>query len=164
MAKVQNINLTKDSTMTKCAQILADAVRRLAPHQGIKKSVRIGRREGRGTSRFITVLVGKPYIRGSGQQGSEYAARAFDIGSGLRGKFRETYPIDPVNGKALYFYSDKLQETVVAQHVDHPGVEGTGYTKAAVKESKPRIREILKVDVKENLRVYLKAEFRNFGK
>ena len=66
--------------MTKAAKLLADAVSRNAPHEGIRKSVRIGRREGKGTSKFITVLIGKAYIPGSGQQGSEYAAKAFDTG------------------------------------------------------------------------------------
>ena len=89
------LDLTKDSTMVRMANILANAIRKYAPYDAIKKSVRVGRKQGRGSSRFIDVWVGgkrAPY------------ARAFDKGSGIHGKTGSTYTIRAKNGKALSFY------------------------------------------------------------
>lgn len=159
------LDLAKDSTMTKAAQILATAVRKNAPHERIRKSVRIGRREGRGTYKFITILVGKAYIPGSGQQGSEFAARAFDTGSGIHGKFKSMYAIPGAKGgKMLSFFWTSQGRWVRTRFVAHPGVAGTGYMKKSKDEARPKIKALFAKEGKEALRLYLRAEFRNFGK
>lgn len=150
----EKINLVKDSTMVKMANLLANAIRKYAPYDAIKKSVRIGRREGRGNSRFIDVWVGNkkvPY------------ARAFDIGSGIHGKYATPYTIRAKNGKSLSFYWEREQVNFVGQSVQHPGVVGVHYTQKAIKEVRPKIRAELKKDVGNELRLYLKAKFSNLG-
>lgn len=163
----EKINLLKDSTMVKMANLLANAIRKYAPYDAIKKSVRIGRREGRGRSRFIDVWVGNknvPY------------ARAFDIGSGLHGKLKATYPIPPKNAKAIWFpyatpkmypgaraYVNNGVMGVTTNIVNHPGVEGVHYTQKALREVRPKIRAELKKEVGNELRLYLKAKFSNLG-
>lgn len=168
------INLVKDSTMVKMANFLANAIRKYAPYEAIKKSVRIGKREGRGSSRFIEVLVGRKYT--TGKHGAEYAARAFDIGSGIHGKFKATYPIPPKNARAIWFpyptpkmypgaraYVNNGVMGITTDIVNHPGVRGVGYTKKAMKEVRPKIRAELKKEVGNELRLYLKAKFSNLG-
>lgn len=148
------VNLLKDSTMVKMANLLANAIRKYAPYEAIKKSVKIGKREGRGTSRFIQVWVGgkrAPF------------ARAFDIGSGIHGKYATPYTIRAKNGKVLSFYWEREQVNFVGQSVQHPGVKGVGYTQKAIKEVRQKIREELKKDVGNELRLYLKAKFSKIG-
>ena len=162
------LNLTKDSTMTAMARLLANAIRKYAPYDAIRKSVRIGRREGSGTNRTITVWVGgkrAPF------------ARAFDIGSGLHGKYARKYTIAPRNAKAIWFpyptpkmypgaraYVNNGVMGITTPSVQHPGVEGVGYTKKAMDEARPQIRETLKQEVGKELRLYLKAKFTEIGK
>jgi hypothetical protein len=158
------LDLAKDSTMTKAAQILATAVRKNAPHEGIRKSVRIGRREGRGTSKLITVLVGKVYIPGSGQQGSEYAAKAFDKGSGIHRKGGGTYTITAINSPNLVFFWNRMNKLFRGKSVQHPGVAGTGYMKKSRDEARPKIKALFAKEAKKETKFRLQAEFRNFGK
>ena len=148
------LDLTKDSTMVRMANILANAIRKYAPYDAIKKSVRVGRKQGRGSSRFIDVWVGgkrAPY------------ARAFDKGSGIHGKTGSTYTIRAKNGKALSFYWEREQVNFVGQSVQHPGVAGVGYTQKAIKEVRPIIREELKKAAGNELRLYLRAKFSKIG-
>ena len=162
----QKIDLAKDSTMTKGAQILANALRKSAPYEGIRKTVRIGRREGRGTSKFITVQIGKPYVLGSGQQGSEFAARAFDTGSGIHSeKAPHLYPIPGARGgKMLSFFWKNQNRWVRTRFVAHPGVAGVNYTQKAKDEARPKIKALFAKDGKEALRLYIRTEFKDFGK
>lgn len=154
------LNLITDSSMVKSARKLYNAIRRLAPYKKIKDSVFISRVEGRGTSRFITVGINM-----NPQTGAPYA-RAFDIGSGIHGKKPRKYIITPRNGKFLQFpgTNEFSGQTIRVKEVKHPGVRGTGYTKRAIDEVRPQIRSELSKDIKENLRLYLKAEFQKFGK
>lgn len=154
------LNLITDSSMLRSAKRLYNALRRLAPYKKIKDSVFISRVEGKGTSRFITVGINM-----NPQTGAPYA-RAFDIGSGIHGKRPGKYIIAPRNGKFLQFKgtNEFSGRTIRVKEVKHPGVRGTGYTKRAVDEVRPLIRKELSQDVKENLRLYLKAEFQKFEK
>ena len=170
----EKIDLVKDSTMVKVAQKLATAVRKFAPYEAIKRSVRIGKREGRGTSRFIEVQVGKPWS--PGKKGAEYAAKAFDVGSGLHGKLKAKYVIRPRNKKALWFpYPSPMVYPgatafinggtfgITTKQVNHPGVKGVNYTRKAMNEVRPAIREILKQDVGKELKLYLRAKYAKLG-
>jgi len=153
----ERLDLAKDSTMTKAARIFADAIRKYAPYDAIKKSVRIGRREGRGDSKFIHVTVGNskvPY------------ARAFDIGSGIHGKLRQTYSIPKIPGSLLGFMgtNDFAGKVIRTYHVDHPGVSGVHYTDRAKKEARPQMRKVILEDGAQSIRLYLRAEFAKIGK
>lgn len=163
MAKISNrLNLINDSAMVKSAKKLYDAIRKFAPYKKIKDSVFISRVEGRGTSRFISVGINM-----NPQTGAPFA-RAFDAGSGLhatKGK-RGKYRIRPTNAPFLQFMgtNDFAGKLIRVKEVKHPGVRGTNYTERAIKSVRPAIRQELAKDVKENLRLYLKAEFQKFGK
>ena len=154
------LNLITDSTMVKMAKKLYTAIRKYAPYKRIKDAVYISRVEGRGDSRFISVAINM-----DDKTGAPFA-RAFDIGSGVHGKKKSTYKIPPKNFPYLQFMgTNKFAGKIVrVKSVDHPGVRGIGYTKKAIKEVRPAIRQELAKDVKENLRLYLKAEFNKFGK
>lgn len=158
----ERLDLAKDSTMTKAARVLADAVKKYAPYDAIKKTVRIGKREGTAGGRFITVKVGKK--RFPGAKGAEYAARAFDVGSGIHGRFNRTYKIVPIHVKALSFYWENMGIDFVGKRVNHPGVRGVHYMKSASKEARPKIKKIILEDAKKSIRLYLKAEFAGIGK
>lgn len=160
------LDLVKDSTMVECANLLANAIRRLAPYDAIKKSVRVGRSKGLSSgSRMIQVWVGNknvPY------------ARAFDTGSGIHSqKNPRKYRIQAKEpGRFLAFYWDitpsrkgqKYRGTMedgrkLFAYVDHPGVEGTNYTDRAEKEVRKTIREKIAADGVQNLRLYLRSRF-----
>jgi hypothetical protein len=169
----EKIDLVKDSTMVKMAQKLANAVRKFAPYEAIKRSVSIGKREGKGTSRFIEVKVGKPWS--PGKKGAEYAAKAFDVGSGLHGKLKAKYVIRPRNKKAIWFpyadhpvagavtYTKNGVFGVTTKQVNHPGVKGVNYTRKAMNEVRPAIREVLKQDVGKELKLYLRTKYAKLG-
>lgn len=163
MAKVSSrLNLINDSAMMKSAKKLYDAIRKYAPYKRIKDSVFISRVEGRGTSRFISVGINM-----NPKTGAPFA-RAFDTGSGnysTKGK-RGKYQITPKRFAYLQFMgTNEFSGRVIrVKKVMHPGVRGVGYTEKAINEVKPKIRKEISKDVKENLRLYLKAEFEKFGK
>ena len=167
------LNLINDSAMVAGAMKLYNAVRKFAPYKKIKDSVFISRVEGRGTSRFISVGINM-----NPETGAPFA-RAFDTGSGIHATMgaRRKYIIRPKNAKALWFpypspkvypgtvaYIKNGQFGITTKQVEHPGVRGVGYTKQAIKEAKPAIRKEIAKDVKENLKLYLRAEFERFGK
>ena len=154
------LNLITDSTMVKMAKKLYTAIRKYAPYKRIKDAVYISRVEGKGDSRFISVGINM-----DDKTGAPFA-RAFDIGSGLHGKRPAKYSIRPRNGKYLQFQGTNAfaGKVVRVKEVQHPGVAGVGYTKKAIEAVRPAIRQELAKDVKENLRLYLKAEFNKFGK
>ena len=161
MAKSSNsLNLISNASMISGAKKLYNAIRKYAPYKKIKDSVFISRVEGKGDSRFITVAVNMNPATG----GAPYA-RAFDIGSGLRGKYRRTYDIDPVNAPFLQFIGTKrfAGKIIRTSHVDHPGVRGVKYTEKAIKEVKPEIRKSIADDVGKSIRLYLKSRFQNLG-
>lgn len=155
-------NLISDSGMVKSAQKLYRAIRRFAPYKRIKDSVYISRVEGKGTSRFISVGINM-----NPQTGAPFA-RAFDTGSGVHAtKGRKgKYVISPKSKAFLQFMgtNDFAGKVIRVKEVKHPGVRGVGYTKKAIDSVRPEIRNELSKDVKENLRLYLKAEFQKFGK
>lgn len=163
MARVSNkFNLIDDSAMVAGAMKLYNAVRKFAPYKKIKDSVFISRVEGRGTSRFISVGINMNPTTGAP------FARAFDTGSGIhatKGK-RGKYKISPIRAPFLQFMgtNDYAGRIIRVKEVKHPGVRGVGYTKQAIKEAKPAIRNEIVKDVKENLRLYLRAEFEKFSK
>lgn len=163
MPKPSNrLNLINDSAMVIAAKKLYDAIRAYAPYKRIKDSVFISRVEGRGSSRFISVG-----INTSPQTGAPFA-RAFDTGSGVhatKGR-RGKYPIRPFNKPFLQFMgtNDFAGQVIRVKEVKHPGVRGTRYTEKAIKDVRPEIRQELAKDVRENLRLYLRAEFEKFGK
>ena len=163
MAKVSNrLNLINDSAMVAGAKKLYNAIRKFAPYKRIKDSVFISRVEGRGDSRFISVGINMNPITGAP------FARAFDIGSGIhavKGK-KGRYKIVPKNFPYLQFRgtNDFAGQIIRVKGVLHPGVRGTGYTKKAIDEVRPKIRETIAKEVKQNLRLYLRAEFEKFGK
>src|SRR3972149_2051512 len=127
MPRQEKIDLVKDSDMLKAAQLFAKAIKKYAPYDSLKKSVRIGRREGKGTSKFITVHVGKKWK--PGLTGAEYAARAFDVGSGIHGKSGQPYKIRARNYPTLQFQgtNEFAGKIIRKAEVDHPGVAGVGY-------------------------------------
>jgi len=156
------LNLINDSAMVAGAMKLYNAIRKFAPYKRIKDSVFISRIEGKGTSRFISVGINTNPATGAP------FARAFDTGSGIhatRGK-RGKYKILPIRAPYLQFMgtNDFAGKVIRVKEVKHPGVRGVGYTKQAIKEAKPAIRKEIAKDVKENLRLYLRAEFERFGK
>lgn len=169
----EKLNLAKDSTMVACANILAQAIRKYAPYDSIKKTVRVGKSKGLSSgSRMIQVWVGRKWKRGQTETGAEFAAKAFDVGSGLHGKFQKTYTIVPVNKRALWFpypvpkiypgvmmYKKGDVIGITTGLVNHPGVEGTNYTDRAEKSVRKIIREKIKKDGVENLRLYLRTRF-----
>ena len=162
MAKSSSsLNLISDSGMVNSAKRLYNALRKYAPYKRIKDAIYVSRVEGRGTSRFITVSINMNPATG----GVPYA-RAFDVGSGIHGKDRRKYIITPRGGRFLQFAGTNqfAGQTIRTPIVEHPGVKGVGYTKKAIEESKPAIRAEIAKDVKENLRLYLKAQFSNLGK
>ncbi len=154
------LNLVTDSTMVKMAKKLYTAIRKYAPYKKIKDAVFISRVEGKGDSRFISVGIDM-----NPKTGAPFA-RAFDIGSGIHGKRPGKYSIRPKNGKYLQFQGTNAfsGKVIRVKEVLHPGVAGVGYTKKAMEEVKPSIRQTLAKEVKSNLRLYLKAEFSNLGK
>lgn len=154
------LNLLNDSTMVKSARRLYNALRRYAPYKQIKDSIFISRVEGRGDSRFITVGINMNPVTGAP------FARTFDIGSGIHGKKRRKYSIKPVHGRFLQFpgTNEYAGQIIRVKEVKHPGVKGTGYTQRAIAEVRPSIRNEIAKEVKDNLRLYLKAEFQKFGK
>lgn len=155
------LNLINDSNMVKSAMILYKAIRKYAPYKKIKDSVFISRVSGTDKSRSITVG-----INTNPRTGGAPFARAFDIGSGIHGKFSQTYPIDAKNFPNLIFKGTKALagKIIRVPHVDHPGVMGVGYTNRALEESRPKIKKELGKEVRENLRLYLKASFTKLGK
>lgn len=162
MARATNkLNLISDSTMVAGAKKLYNAVRKNAPYKQIKDAVFISRVEGRGDSRFITVSINMNPATG----GAPFA-RAFDIGSGIHGKFRRKYIITPKRFPLLQFRGTNqfAGKIIRVASVEHPGVKGTGYVKKSVDESRQAIRAEIAKDVKNNLRLYLKTQFENLGK
>lgn len=157
-----SFNLINDSAMVKGARRLYNAIRKFAPYKRIKDSVFISRVEGRGDSRFITVGIDM-----SPTTGAPYA-RAFDIGSGVHATKggRKKYKIRPRQAPYLQFMgtNEFAGQVIKTQEVDHPGVKGTKYTQRAIRESRPAIRNEIAKEVKNNLRLYLKAKFETLGK
>lgn len=154
---INSFNMITDSAMVKSAKKLYTAIRKYAPYRKIKDAVFISRVQGNKNSRFITVGVDLK---------SAPHARAFDVGSGLHGKFRRKYEIRPVNATLLQFpgtnqYKGRIIRTPL---VMHPGVAGVNYTKKAIQEVRPKIKEELGKEAKENIRLYLKAKFETLGK
>jgi len=165
----EKLDLVKDSTMVECANLLANAIRRLAPYDAIRKSVRVGRSRGRASgSRTIQVWVGNknvPY------------ARAFDVGSGIHSQkaAKATYRIAPKNSRYLAFFwkitpphpANPVRSYVgtaedgkkLFNYVDHPGVRGVNYTKAAEDSVRKTIRKKIAADGVQNLRLYLRSRF-----
>ena len=158
MPSANSFNLITDSAMVKSAKKLYKAVRKYAPYKKIKDAIFISRVQGNKTSRFITVGVD---LR------SAPHARAFDVGSGLHGKYRRKYEIVPkVSGNLLVFPGTKQfrGKTIRTPLVMHPGVRGVGYTQRAIQEVRPIIKKDLGQEAKESLRLYLKAKFQTLGK
>ena len=163
----EKLDLVKDSTMVECANLLANAIRRLAPYDAIRKSVRVGRSQGRASgSRTIQVWVGNknvPY------------ARAFDVGSGIHSQKAppRKYRIQAKEpGRLLAFYwnitpdrkGEKYRGTMadgrkLFSYVDHPGVGGVNYTDRAEREVRSTIRKKIAADGVQNLRLYLRSRF-----
>ena len=165
--------LITDTGLVLSAITLKDAIARLAPYPEIGKAVSIGRPEHRAKSVFIEVLIdtneatGVPY------------AGAFNTGSGLHRQrgLRDTYVIAPRNKKALAFNWNKIKPPLRKgkkvngrkllgrlkdgrykfRYVDHPGVEGTNYTSAAIEESRDEIKDLLGREALKGLRIYLRA-------
>src|SRR3990167_10760039 len=149
------LNLVKDSTLTKGGKLLRLAMVKFAPHQHIKDAIYLSRisREGtEGGSKFITVIVDTKIAPD---------ARAFDIGSGIHGPMGNTYTITAKNFPLLQFKGTKKFDGKIIRkfQVDHPGVEGVHYTKAAADEVRDEIREMLLKDGAQNLRLYLRSAF-----
>lgn len=161
------LDLVKDSTMVECAKLLANAIRKYAPYDAIRKSVRVGRSKGLSSgSRMIQVWVGNknvPY------------ARAFDVGSGIHSQkaAKATYRIQAKEpGRFLAFFWDKTPDKKgekyrgtmadgrkLFAYVDHPGVQGVNYTDRAEREVRSTIRKKIAADGVQNLRLYLKSGF-----
>lgn len=160
------LNLINDSAMVAGAMKLYNAIRKFAPYKKIKDSVFISRVEGRGTSRFISVGINM-----NPETGAPFA-RAFDTGSGIRAtkgkrqRYRIPGRLNPNPPPFLQFMgtNDFAGKVIRVKEVKHPGVRGVGYTKKAIDDAKPSIRKEIAKDVKENLRLYLRAEFERFGK
>jgi hypothetical protein len=160
------LNLINDSAMVAGAMKLYNAIRKFAPYKRIKDSVFISRIEGKGTSRFISVG-----INTNPETGAPFA-RAFDTGSGIhatkgkRGRYLIPGRLNPNPPPFLQFMgtNDFAGRVIRVKEVKHPGVRGIGYTKKAIDDAKPSIRKEIAKDVKENLRLYLRAEFERFGK
>lgn len=153
------LNLINDSAMVRGAMELYKLVVKYAPHKRIKDAVFISRVEGQKGSRFITVGVD---LRSAPE------ARAFDAGSGIhatKGR-RGKYAINPRNTPLLGFQGTNqfAGRVITVKQVMHPGVAGTKYTSKATKDSKKGIRAEIAKDVKNNLRLYLRAEFAELGK
>lgn len=162
MAKISNnFNLVDDSTMVISAKKLYDAIIKYAPYDKIRQAVYISRVEGRKTSRFITVSINM-----NEETGGAPFARAFDIGSGIHGERRRKYKILPRDGTSFLQFAgtNKFSGQIIrTKEVEHPGVRGVGYTKKAIDEVRPEIRSEVAKDVKENLRLYLRAQFSSLG-
>lgn len=160
MAKaISKVDLVSDSTMVDGAKLLYRAVRKHAPYKKIKDSVYITRVETRGASKFISVG-----INTSEGIGAPFA-RAFDVGSGIHGKKKAKYPIRPRGRTPLAFqgtneFSGQLIRTNL---VMHPGVEGVNYTQKAKDEVRGQIRDKIKKDASDKIRLYLKTEFTKIG-
>lgn len=157
MAKNTDIlNLVDDSSMVEAGALLYNAMVKNAPYQHIKNAVYLSRVQGSKNSRFITVSIDLK---------SAPDARAFDLGSGMRGKFNETYPIKPVSKPLLIFqgtngFAGKL---IFTKLVNHPGVAGTGYTKKAMDEVKKPARAIIAAGAKDKIKAYLRSSFTKLG-
>lgn len=161
MAKPSSsLNLIGDSTMVEGGKKLYNAVRKYAPYKRIKDAVYLSRVEGKKNSRFITVSINM-----NEETGGAPFARAFDIGSGIHGKKKSTYPILPKRFPYLQFLgTNALSGQIIrTKLVNHPGVKGVEYTKRALDSVRADIRNTIAQDVKENLRLYLKATFSKLG-
>ena len=170
MAK--EIEIVKSSTLVKAANIFAKAVRNFAPYAAIKRSVKVGTPSTtKGGNKNIIVTVGNksvPY------------ARAFNIGSGIHAQKgrRGTYEIWPRRKKALGIplgrwenfsfpvwaggkiigYSKK-SDKVILRKVDHPGVRGVNYVKAARLSVRREITQLVKMEASKSIKTYLIAQF-----
>lgn len=168
MPKANEVNLVDDSSMIEVATALRDKVVEYAPYQKIKDNVYISRvsgKSGKAETRNITVAINMNPETG----GAPYA-RAFDIGSGLSGKYKKRYPI-PLSGtmpkgQFLQFMGTKkfAGKIIRTKGVMHPGVKGTNYIDRAIKDARPEIRADLAKSVGKKLRLYLRKEFTELGK
>lgn len=160
----REVNLVDDSAMLEAATALRDKVVEYAPYQKIKENVYISRisgKSGKTETRNITVAINMKE-----ETGGAPFARAFDIGSGLHGKFRAKYPIPPKRFPYLQFIgTNKFAGKIVrSKGVMHPGVKGTNYIDRAIKDARPEIRADLAKSVGKKLRLYLRKEFTELGK
>lgn len=157
------VNLVDDAAMTRGGELLMRAMVKHAPYPHIKDAISLSRisKEGAGSgSKFITVIID------TSDSGGAPDARAFDIGSGIHGPSGKTYKITARNYPLLQFQgTNKFDGSIIRKfQVDHPGVAGVHYTKAAADEVRDEIRQIILEDGKKNIRLYLRAAFSEYKK
>ena len=143
-----------------------------APYPKIAKAIRIGKPIVQQSGVSIEVIIDtRPEELG----GVPYA-EAFNKGSGLYGKKKEKYRIDPNTAGALVFHWEKGMKNLRRLYasrpskflgrtkdgrlaftcVDHPGVHGTNYVKRALSAARPEITKVIKDDVGASARVYFR--------
>ena len=168
----KKIELVSYEALLEAGADLRLALMEFAPYPKIAKAVHLGRpiKQKSGVSLEVIIdtrpeeLGGVPY------------AEAFNKGSGLYGKKKKKYRIEPNTAGALAFHWEKGMKNLrrlyasrpskflgrtedgrlAFTHVDHPGVHGTNYVKRALSAARPEITKVIKDDVGTSARVYFR--------
>lgn len=146
MARSKKLVMISD--ITKLGETLARTIR--ANYQWstkLRKAVKLhkAREDSGGVSIAVTVAENDENLEGM--------ARAYEYGSGEKGKFGKRYRIVPKNFPFLQFEgtNDFAGKIVRAKEVWHPGVSMRGDIAKSVDAVKPRIAESLRVTVRKNI-------------
>ena len=159
------------STVARFGDALARSLRaNLQWSKQLRNSVRLEKVKTSGTITSVTVSVGAGEDKSGNPLGG--MARAYEFGSGLQGKARRKYLIEPKTKKALWFYMDNPHEEIVIYekpngdigvtlpHVWHPGVKPRPYFSKSLATVIPRMTEELRVDIRKNIMEELNVAIR----
>lgn len=161
MAKSSS-KLVPISTMAKFGDALGRSLRaNLQWSTKLRRAVKVHKVVENGTVTSITVTVGE------GSKDLTGMARAFELGSGLHGRFLRKYKI-PGNPRLAFFGTNGYgnaygafnpitrkgvgaKNIVVVPSVMHPGVEARPFMRKSLTALLPRLTEQLRVDVRKQI-------------